>query len=298
MKEKGQVVVLLLLVMLVAMAIGLSTISRSNVEVSTSRKSEDSSRAFSAAEAGIEKALGLNSDNIGGTPTQVSPFPLDNLAGSTVTTTGLLPDSDKALEYPAFGKESFAQLWLVNPNDITTPVYTRPFFYIYFGNPDTTKYTPPTGNEQDKPAIEVNVTYWNDTERKYQTSSQYFDTFTVPGVRSSGFDSCTPPVIPPETLTNNNTVKSKFYCQAKIELPPSITRPVMVRVRFLYTNISHPLAIEPAPGSGGFPKQVNIYRASGTSGATKRTLEVFQQKDVMPGIFDYALFSATGVEKH
>ena len=57
MKEKGQIILILLLVMTVALGVGLTIVQRSLTDISTSTKVEQSSRAFSAAEAGIEKAL-------------------------------------------------------------------------------------------------------------------------------------------------------------------------------------------------------------------------------------------------
>src|SRR3989339_1641784 len=75
-RQAGQVILILILVMAVALAIGISVIQRSLSDISTSSKVEQSSRAFSAAEAGIEKALR-------GDATAVS-FP-ENNSSATVT---------------------------------------------------------------------------------------------------------------------------------------------------------------------------------------------------------------------
>ena len=55
MKESGQIIIVLLLMMLVGLSIGLVVTQRSVTDVSVSTQSEQSQRAFSAAEAGIEK---------------------------------------------------------------------------------------------------------------------------------------------------------------------------------------------------------------------------------------------------
>ena len=55
--ERGQIILVLVLVITVALAIGISVVQRSLSDISTSTKVEESSRAFSAAEAGIERAL-------------------------------------------------------------------------------------------------------------------------------------------------------------------------------------------------------------------------------------------------
>lgn len=302
MKEKGQVVVLLLLVMVIALAIGLSMIGRSVLEVSTSRKSEDSSRAFSAAEAGIEQVIQANLNNLGGTPVNVVISPFQNQAGANITLpTESLPFANTALEYPPFGKESFAQFWLASPDNISVSSYNQSSFDIYFGDPDIgkKKYVAVNGGHpDDQPAIEVNVIYWDGT--KYQSFRKYFDSFagalsSRPDI-SNGFLPCDTQS-PPAILTNNNTT-STFYCRVNVTGYPNIGSnvPVMARIRLLYTNISHPVALQPLLG-GSLPRQVNIYQSKGTSGNVQRTLEVFHQKAVMPQIFDYVLFSANNLQK-
>lgn len=302
-EDKGQVVILLLLIMVIALAIGLSTVNRSVLEVSTSRKSEDSSRAFSAAEAGMEKAIQANLNNLGGTPVPIASFSLDNQASANIDISPQgLPLANTALSYPPFGKESFAQFWLVNPNNVTTASYTAPTYDIYFGDPNTDKYAPRTGGDpQEKPAIEVNTIYWDGS--KYSSFPKYFDSYAGivdTDVRSSNFSACGTlgSLTIPLTITVNNGEDETFYCRVTISGYPTSggSFPVMVRVRILYSNISHPVAIRPASGAS-IPKQANIYLSSGTSGSVKRTLEVFHQKSVMPQFFDYVLFSAAHLQK-
>src|SRR5688572_26536285 len=55
--QKGQVALIALLVLTVATTVGLSLIARGVTDISVSRDIEESSRAFSAAEAGVEEAL-------------------------------------------------------------------------------------------------------------------------------------------------------------------------------------------------------------------------------------------------
>lgn len=300
--QKGQVVVLLLLVMVVALAVGLSTISRSTLEVSTSRKSEDSSRAFSAAEAGMERIIQANKDNLGGVvQATIAPFSLGNESSAVITTAGL-PSAGLGLAYPPFGKESFAQFWLVYPNFTGSPAssYVADSFDIYFGDPDATKYVNP--NEQEKPAVEVSTIYWDGN--KYQSQSNYYDSFdgTADNTRSQGFQGCSLNQQPIQ-VNDDDIAKTNFYCKATVDIN-SITSgnsfPVMVRVRILYSSISHPVAIIGKNTSGvrvSIPKQANIYTSKGTSGSVQRKLQVFSQKSVMPQFFNYALFSAAELSK-
>ena len=56
-KISGQVVLIIVLLTMVGLTIGLSLISRTVTDVRISSQIEQSSRAFSAAEAGVETAL-------------------------------------------------------------------------------------------------------------------------------------------------------------------------------------------------------------------------------------------------
>jgi len=55
--QKGQAALILVLVMAIALGFGLSIISQSTTDVRISEQEQEASRAFNAAEAGIEKAL-------------------------------------------------------------------------------------------------------------------------------------------------------------------------------------------------------------------------------------------------
>ena len=59
-RDRGQIVLILVLITVVGLTIGLSMISRTITDIRMSSQIEQSSRAFSAAEAGIETALRSN----------------------------------------------------------------------------------------------------------------------------------------------------------------------------------------------------------------------------------------------
>src|SRR5688572_23181590 len=56
-KQRGQVLLIVVLVMIVALTVGLSLISRSITNLRTSTEEAESQKALAAAEAGIERAL-------------------------------------------------------------------------------------------------------------------------------------------------------------------------------------------------------------------------------------------------
>ncbi len=287
-EESGQVVIILLLVMVLALAIGLSVIGRSINEISTSTKTEDSTRAFSAAEAGIERLLYSGS---GGTNsiTFSNQSQTKNLEYNSD-----LPRAQTALEYPPFGKESFAQFWLANPENLSA-AYTQGSFDLYFGD-GTADYTSKPDNQ---PAIEVKVIIYSPSGSGYYSKAYFYDSKNDRAGGNS-FDTCK---AKNQTIDTNTSAGRLFYCA--VSVPPGVGAvykenandiPVMVRARMLYSNISHPLALKPT-GSGSLPFQAVIYKSTGVAGDTQRTLSIFQQKLVMPQIFDYALFSAGDLSK-
>lgn len=56
-KDLGQIALGILLIMLVLLTVGLAVVSRSVTDIRISKETEESARAFSVAEAGIEEAL-------------------------------------------------------------------------------------------------------------------------------------------------------------------------------------------------------------------------------------------------
>lgn len=63
--KSGQILILVLLMVVVALAVGLSVASRNIINLRTSTQTEQSQRAFTAAEGGVEKVLSKLSDNVG-----------------------------------------------------------------------------------------------------------------------------------------------------------------------------------------------------------------------------------------
>ncbi len=266
--EAGQVVLILILVMTVALGIGVSVVQRSLSDVSTASKVEQSSRAFSAAEAGIEKAIQAN-----GSP--VPDFTLDSNSASVNTVP--VPDTGQALEYPPLAKEEMAQVWLADPTSTSNPpaaVYTQNTLNVFWGN-----------SSIDKAAIELTLVYF-DTE--YKSKKFYLDQITR--TPDNNFDIVT-------TCAGSLGPASKYQCSKTINWSSLGTvTPMLIRARLLYNTTSQPFAVAPAGGSS-LPAQGNIFTATGTSGVTQRKIQVFRLNKVVPSFFDYAIFSAGPITK-
>ncbi len=345
MNQKGQTIIILLLIMVVSLGIALSFIGRSNTEVSTASQTEASSRAFSAAEAGIESALA-----------GITPTPdLTDQAKVIISPNSDLPPAGKPLEYPPRSKSALTQFWLSSPgmNLTPTPYFAGSSMNLYFGDTSSDAVKAYTsrcnGNgycSNDKPAVSVNVIYNNNgvyQEAKYLFDSYGGDTadptvdtdstrlnspYIHPG-NNTGLtcDPISSGVITPtiEVTTNGNSSPTSFYCVATINgntNPPTpevtggatteygacgpgrngCTRnniyPIMAVVRLLYTNLTHPIALGPSDRNDSLPPQAQIYTSTGTVGSVQRTIQVFQEKNVMPEIFNFVLFSNGDLQKN
>ena len=303
MKEKGQVILLLILVMTVALAIGLSIVQKSLVDVSTSSKVEQSSRAFSAAEAGVEKALQNNGNTVA--------VSLDNNSTIKQVDDTKFPklnsgNQQEPLEYPPIAKEDIAQVWLSDPaaalpvcdwpnsmipKPIIPPVcYRQQGLDVYWGDPAAS----------DKAALEVTLIYYGKDAAgdlpKYRSHKWYLDSVSN---RGNGFDVT--------NCTGNNQLKANYFCKSTLDLtnfiPAKFNNELMlIRARLLYNSTSQPFAVQP-PGNYtcgsdcSLPSQAREIISTGTSGNTQRKVKLFQEFNVVPSYFDYAIFSAGGITK-
>lgn len=302
---KGQIIVTLILVMTVALAIGLSIIQKSLVDVSTATKVEQSSRAFSAAEAGIEKAL--KSINCGAGGVNCSVTFSENNSSATVNDSNLIPavppvgTQQSPLEYPPLAKEDVAHFWLadLDSTDPSNPplcgpsiscYYTKPTLDVYWGNSTT-----------DRAALELTLVYYGtnptdpvDPSAKYRNRKWYLDQFD----RNNNFhQGC--------GYTSSSSVEN-YTCKFTIggtqdpngSLPAGL---ILLRGRLLYNTTSQPIAIQaiwPCSGNGCFiPSQARVLVSSGVSGETQRKVKLFQLNKVVPPYFDYAIFSAGEIRK-
>lgn len=298
--HKGQAIVMLILIMTVALAIGLSIVQKSLIDVSTSSKVEQSSRAFSAAEAGIEKALSEN------TLVPGSVNNLDNSSSSTFTPK-LIPvnptsGSQDALEILNLSKEDVGQIWLVDYNDPAnppSPKYRHPTLDIYWGDA----------------ALELTLVYYglpafgettpDPTTAMYRSHKWYLDSTS----RSNGFTQGTCSGLGYTINGATSTYKCKWtigdtnsgYPNEHTLPTGPTTYPILLRVRLLYNTTPQPFAVQQGDSCGVpaciLPAQKTVIDSVGTSGETQRKVNVTQTYKQVPNYFDYAIFSVGSIEK-
>lgn len=294
--QKGQVVLILILVMSVALAIGLSVVQRSISDISTSTKIEESSRAFSAAEAAIEKVLS------GGVPPVINFSENNSTASATnydLPAPPAIGDRQMPFECPpgdtSFAKESVAQVWLADPNSSTNPpaeYYNPPLseraLDVYWG----------LKGSDDKAALEVILVYWDGA--KYATRKWYLDQADVVRSGNTGFTAvdCTVNIPQLPNYQCNYTLGGSADPDGSLPASPSIL--MLIRARLLYNATSQPFAVQ-AVGTCGqdcwLPTQAKIIVSKGTSGQTRRIIQLCQVPKVVPSYFDYAIFSEDEIAK-
>lgn len=290
-RQAGQVVLILVLIMTVALAIGISVVQRSLSDISTSSKVEQSSRAFSAAEAGIEKALkgdfGSVTFSENSSEAQISPeelFPPQVSAGNI----------QSPFEYPPLAKEETAHVWLADPTadlpSCNSPkvCYKHSSLDVYWGDPSA----------EDKAALALNLVYWDGTKyasRKWYLDQQNRNNFCQ--VNCSG---------------NNPIGSNNYQCRFRLgdnsgclnspggfdnsPLPQDL---ILIRARLLDNTTSQPFAVGATSpcANCSLPTQARRFVSTGISGQTQRKIELFQVLNVVPPYFDYAIFAAGEIDK-
>lgn len=293
--QTGQVLIILLLVTMVALTIGLAITQRSISDISISTRTEQSSRAFSAAEAGIESALESGAD-----PTTPITFD-ENQSSATVTPVDSLPRPTQALEYFKISKADFAHFWLASPIDLSK-FYDRTTVAVYFGN---TNQDPDYASSDTPPAIEVNV-ITKKADGSYGSKRTYFDSDSS-RASSNNFQmaNCLSNTQAYTTLSKSSAVADRrsFRCAATADT--GIGTPILARVRVLYANKNQPVAVASCNTTNptnytdcDLPPQAELYTSVGSSGQTVRKVQVLKVTDVVPFYFDYAIFSEGKIEKN
>lgn len=260
--QKGQALLIIILTMVVALTVGLSAVSRSITTLRISTAEEESQRAFSAAEAGIEEAL-KSGGNIA-----LTTLPNNAQYSANVTSTGntteLLTNGGQDVQ-----KDNAVQVWLSS-----YPNYTSPYsgtITVYWGDP---------GDACDNVAA--------------------LEVITLSGVATSptlsrfALDPCS--VSRANNFTNvTGGAGSIQGISFRNSYSISVASALIMRIIPLYKSTK--IAVK---GSAVLPAQGKEIESTGTivSGGEniKRKIKVFQYYPSLPGTnFDYAIFSGTNL---
>jgi len=284
----GQALLLVLLSMAVALTLVLSVLSRTISDVQISSQDENSQRAFSAAEAGVEQALVVGSDtgdvDIG--DAQFSATVSDFAKGESVF---VFPNS--------FVSGEQAVVWFVSHDPITGNLSCSGA-----GNPcfkgDRIKICWGDNTAAPVPAIEASIIYFN-TAGNYATARIARAAFDDNASRRSsnnfenpGGSSCT---IGSNTFQYGKTLMFNSFTPS---VPYDTTNKLQFMIlKLLYNNTSHHMGVDVAGSGSVLPSQGQLVESSGTSGDANRSINVFQGYGELPPAFYSVIYGGGGLIK-
>lgn len=291
--QSGQALVLVLLSLAVVLTIVLFILSRSITDVSISSGQAESVRAFSAAEAGIEKALVIGSAGSGTTQigdasytssiinfaegTKEFAYPSPLISGDNMTTWFVAHDADSNMVC-----------------SVANPCFTGNAMKVCWGNTGT------SDNTQTTPAIEVSV-YYESTPEVLSTIKIGRATFDPNSSRrstnlfgSSDSGTC--------TIDGTDYAFQKTINFSDLGIPSgsySVQNGlIFAKVRMLYnTDTAHVIGTSvDFSGNSILPSQGQKIVSTGTAGESNRRISVFQGFPEFP-FGGNSIFSPGGVTK-
>ncbi len=297
--QNGQALLMVLLSVGVVLTIALSVVSRSITDVSTSTKGEESLRAFSAAEAGVENTLNNSIESL---PLVPSPTPVPvGSSGSTYTASlTAFPQNPRSYLYPVeLSAGDSATVWLSShdtDNSLTCTGGNKCFqgqtIDVCWGK---------TGSGT-QPAIALALLYEDPAGggvRKYayiaydsNGSRASQNRFITNGISTNtGSGSCT---IDGTPLANKVTVN----LLTDLAIPNgSINgkRLKSLTALLLYNTTPTLFGVTNLPSD--LPDQGRQVDSLGTSGTSTRKVQVYSLYPEIPSMFQSSLYSPPGIVK-
>lgn len=275
--EKGQILLIVVITMIVALTVGLSIASRTVTELRLSRQNEESQRAFNAAEAGIDRALQQQVLQDGGA-IDALPGLLGNNSEFLVSATPYDGSQILLNNGEDVDQDIGADVWLSNYPDFSGQIVSGRLV-IYWGDEDQSSCT-----ESDivRPALEIALMQGNIANP--QIVKYLYDTCsgrTQGTLDGATLGSQTVDGIPGYTFTN------------RIATPIQITNGIIMKIIPLYNSTVVAIVAENLSGQPiALPSQGSVIESTGTSGETVRRITYYQSYPQMPiELFPYSIIS-------
>lgn len=265
--RQGQIVLIVVLLTVLGLTVGLSLISRTVTDVRISSQIEQSGRAFSAAEAGIESALRVQSS----TGTSVGNVQLgDSQAEYSVQQQGGTPE---AIQFPVSPAGQSLSTWLMAHTDdgvLNESGYSYP--------PDSPLELCWSSAGSGNPAMIVSFIYKEGGE--YRLAKESYDPDTG---RGNNF-------LPADTgggyCDGNYSFKKTIYPNTDLGISTS-AQLILLRLTPVYVSASS--AVKP---TANLPVQGRIITSVGTTSTNvTRKIQVNQGYQILPSLLDFTLFS-------
>src|SRR3989344_3031430 len=248
-KEKGQILLIVVITMIVALTVGLSIASRTVTELRLSRQNEESQRAFNAAEAGIDRVL-----QQGGEITLQEE--LGNNAAFAVSATQYGGDQILLNNGEEVDQDVGADVWLSNYPDFSSQIASGRIT-VYWGDEDQINCTETT---PVRPALQIVILQGDIADP--QIVKYLYDTCaarTQGTIDGATYGTQTISGLPGYTFTN------------RINTPIAISDGIIVKVIPLYNSTTVAVVAQDLSGQPiALPSQGSVVESTGTSGETVR----------------------------
>lgn len=262
--EKGQALLIVVLVMVVALTVGLSIASKTITNLRTSTEEANSQKALAAAEAGVEQAIKSNQiGNNVASGTFIDTKASYQTSVTAVSGTSFLVDGGNPVV-----QDNGADLWLSTYSSDPTQIFSNPWLgtlTIAWGS---------SSNPCSEAALEVIII--SGASKQSATSKRYAFDACAGRVSSNHFT---------QIGLNQTTILGKnFYYQTS---PITVSSGFLGRIIPLYAN-----SVIGISGNTALPSQGTVITSTGTAGSTTRKVNVFQGYPEIPSeYFPYNLFS-------
>jgi len=275
-KNAGQTLLIIVLIAAVILTVGLAIASYSITDIKISQQEEESARAFSAAEAGIEESLKI------GSATDVT------VGNITAKVAEVIQGGGKDFNFGElkFASGELTNVWLIghtaqgelNPSE-SFPANGK--ITLCWGEASQV-------SDNNPPAIEASLIF-KDTVG-YKVIRAGFDS---KGGRTIGFGTV-------DSSNGSNCGNLAFaknidLASGTFVLPAGAT-PYLLRLKLLYNSNSQPMAVS---ADNNLPNQGKCFDSSATIETSNITRKVRQCQfyDAPPALFDYVLFSNGSLSK-
>ena len=269
-REKGQILLIVVLVIIIASTIGLSLASRSITSLRTSTEEAESQKALAAAEAGIERSIQ------GSIPIAVSGNNPSNNSSYFTNFTAVQSSSFLINGGNVIPKDEGADVWFVNHKADGTADYSSAlspnFLHLYWGIPTET-----CGTSTAPAAIQAIVILRNKNTGEIKSYRYAYDSCTtrISGNNFTKADSGSFTVtgIPGVTFGNRTPEAG-----ANSDLAKGINDVVFMRVIPIYKDAVIGVYACNRAGNNctSLPSQGYIISSTGTSGQANRKITVFK----------------------
>jgi Tfp pilus assembly protein PilX len=269
--NKGQIALIALLVLAVATTVGLALISRGTTNVATTKNAEESTRAFSAAETGIEAALvsGVEGSSI-----------LDAVLGTNYKTTVATVSAAANVPF-SFPKKTIKgeteTIWLVSHDAdgalALTPTYTAGSMDVCWSSS-----TP-------VPALVATLLYKESSDGSYRVTKGAYD----PDAARAAVNKFSAPTAATGGCGDGATKykQTVTFSGLSASVDPAADTLIMLRMRPVYADAQ--VAVVP---NQALPDQFTRISSVGkTSSGTTRKIDVIRQFNAPSSIFDAAVYS-------